>query len=147
MVEWTVRMVMLVLAGLVTLAILGSIAAMSNDAGNPAPAAPAGRPVLGPAPQPTPGPQPRPMPAQPARPAEATPPPAGTGQGAAAGPSDMAEAAPQAAPDRERERWLEAIAYGLLALAGLAAIGLVLLWRATRQLGRIADAVEARQRA
>jgi hypothetical protein len=141
LIEWTVRMAMLVLAGLVTLAILGSIAAMSNDAATVAPAASRGTAAVEAAPQPLPAP-----------PAEAVPavPPAAPGAArrdpSPGAPAIAAGAAPPSSPGDDAERWLEAIAYGLLALAGLFAIGLVLLWRGLWQLGRIADALEARPR-
>jgi hypothetical protein len=135
--EWLVRTVMLVLAGLVTLSILGSIAAMSNQAGVPGLSGERVRPVLAPAPeaQPETSPQPRP---QPDVAPEASLP------GAASQPGTELVAVP-APPEEERpERWLEAIAYALLAIAGLLALLLVLLWRAVRALGRIADRAELR---
>jgi hypothetical protein len=141
MIEWTVRMVMLVLAGLVTLSILGSIAAMSNDAGGgPDPVA-GTRPVFDSAPQPAPAPRAETVPAGPS-PGE----PEADARGAAPDAGAIVVAAPQPERERRPERWLEAIAYALLALAGLGAIGLVLLWRGLRRLGRIADALEARPR-
>jgi hypothetical protein len=46
-----------------------------------------------------------------------------------------------APPEEERpERWLEAIAYALLAIAGLLALLLILLWRGVRALTGIAEA-------
>lgn len=139
--EWVVRTAMLVLAGLVTLSILGSIAAMSNDAAAP-PGAGEAAPV-----RPAPGPEtvPRASEAPTPEPGEV----AEAGAGGAA-PGTAAEgaaiaAAPPPAEDR-LARWLEAISYALLALAGLAAIGLLLFWRAARQLRRIAEALEARPR-
>jgi hypothetical protein len=135
--EWVVRTVMLVLAGLVTLSILGSIAAMSNQAGVPGLSAERQRPVLAPAPKPqvaepqqsdTAAALPSEPPPQ-AQPPQAQPP---------AGTELVAVPAP---PEKERpERWLEAIVYALLAIAGLLALLLVLLWRGVRALGRIADA-------
>ena len=47
---------------------------------------------------------------------------------------------------REPARWLEAIAYALLALAGLLAIALLLLASAARDLKRIADSLSGRPR-
>jgi hypothetical protein len=128
--EWLVRTVMLVLAGLVTLSILGSIAAMSNQAGVPDLRTQRERPVLAPAPAPEPA-DPRPS-----SPAETSPAPAPQPQ-TPAGAELVAVPAP---PEEERpERWLEAIAYALLAIAGLLALLLILLWRGVRALGRIAD--------
>jgi hypothetical protein len=124
--EWLVRTVMLVLAGLVTLSILGSIAAVSNQAGVPGLSGERQRPVLAPAPEPQPhsdSPAPTPAPAT----AQTEP-----------GTELVTVPAP---PEEERpERWLEAIAYALLAIAGLLALLLVLLWRGVRALTRIADA-------
>jgi hypothetical protein len=89
-----------------------------------------------------PGPAPEPAP---------SPPPEERANAPAAAPGtagDVGAAAPgdprQARGEEDLARWLEAIAYALLALAGLAALGLVLLWRATRALGRIAAALEGR---
>lgn len=139
--EWTVRTVMLVLAGLVTLAILHAIHAMSTDADAPAPA-PAGRwvPAEQAATQPEPQQQPAPQPVEENAAAPATQPGAG-GSGVQQGA--VAAAPPQ---DERLQRWVEAIAYALLALAGLAAIGLILLWQLLRQTRRLADAAETRPR-
>jgi hypothetical protein len=135
--EWLVRTVMLVLAGLVTLSILGSIAAMSNQAGVPGLSGERVRPVLAPAPEPQPETSPQPRPQPDVAPGASLP-------GAAPEPGTELVAVP-APPEEERpERWLEAIAYALLAIAGLLALLLVLLWRAVRALGRIADRAELR---
>ncbi|HEY0026582.1 MAG TPA: hypothetical protein VGC35_01815 [Allosphingosinicella sp.] len=131
--EWVVRTVMLVLAGLVTLSILGSIDAMSNDTvgagfrGND-------RPVLAPAPEPS-APVQQPAPAAPAPATDVSPPqPDGTG-----GPGQLVTS--PAAPEEPRsERWLKAIAYALLAIAGLLALLLILVCRGIRALTRIAEA-------
>jgi hypothetical protein len=137
--EWVVRTVMLVLAGLVTLSILGSIAAMSNGAGVPDLRAARERPVLAPAPEPQPEPPAEP---QPISPLETSPPPPPQAQ-TPAGTELVAVPAP---PEEERpERWLEAIAYALLAIAGLLALLLILLWRGVRALGRIANRAAPRQ--
>jgi hypothetical protein len=133
--EWLVRTVMLVLAGLVTLSILGSIAAVSNQAGVPGLSGERARPVLAPAPEPQPEPGPPPPSSDGTAPAPA---PAATPT--EAGTDFVTVPAP---PEEERpERWLEAIAYALLAIAGLLALLLVLLWRAVRALTRIADRTE-----
>ena len=133
--EWVVRTAMLVLAGLVTLSILGSIAAMSNQAGVPGlPAGVRDRPLTAPAPEPAPR-QAEPVPPSP-RPTAPAAAPAGEGT---AGPGEtVAVAAPPEPP--ATERWLEAIAYALLAIAGLLAFLLILLWRGVRALRRIAEA-------
>ena len=135
--EWAARAAMLALAGMVTLSILGSIAAISSDEG---PTGTIARRADIPAPAPPPEAVPQPVSderrqASAAAPGEKIETGAG-GIGAAAAPS----------PELEEERWLEAIAYALLALAGLFAIAVLLLWNALRRLGRIADAVEARGR-
>ena len=131
--EWVVRTVMLVLAGLVTLSILGSIAAMSNQAGVPDLRTQRERPVLAPAPEPVPEqaqPQPGTTAGTPLAPTPQTEAPAGTELVAVPAP-----------PEEERpERWLEAIAYALLAIAGLLALLLILLWRGVRALRGIAEA-------
>jgi hypothetical protein len=133
--EWTVRMAMLVVAGLVTLAILGSIHAMSTNAGTSD--FPAER-VLAPAPSPS---EVSP-PSSPQSPREAVPDTGRTGgEPAAAGGTGTIVAAPP--PSERPHRWLEAIAYALLGLAGLFTIGLILLWQLLRQLRRIADAAES----
>ena len=131
--EWVVRTVMLVLAGLVTLSILGSIDAMSNDTvgagfrGND-------RPVLAPAPEPSAPAQ------QPAPPAPEPGPDVSQAQPEGTGTSGQLVTAP-AAPEKPRaERWLKAIAYALLAIAGLLALLLILVWRGVRALSRIAEA-------
>jgi hypothetical protein len=139
-IEWTVRTVLLVLAGLVTLAILHAIHAMSTDAGVPA-SAPGVRSL--PAEQVASQRQPQPAP-QPVEENGTAPAPQAEANGAVGQGGIVAAAAP---PQDERlQRWVEAIAYALLALAGLAAIGLILLWQLLRQTRRLADAAEARAR-
>ena len=124
--DWIARTAMLVMAGMVTLAILGSIAAMTNDPGTGFAAG--DRPRVGaerveerdlaPAAQP------------------------GSGQGnMAAAATARAEggsivAAPPVGEDRQA-RWLEAIAYALLAVAGVGALGVLMLWSVVRELRRI----------
>ena len=122
---------MLVFAGLVTLSMLGAIAAMSNEAGGGGllrtmappterePAAEGGTARS------------QPEPTEAAEPA---------GEGAASG---AVVVAPAPAPHR-MERWLEAIAWALLALVFLAALALLLLFEGVRQLRRVAVAAEAR---
>ena len=130
--EWVVRTVMLVLAGLVTLSILGSIAAMSEQAGVPGLIPERDSPVTAPSPE---------QPAEPQQAADAPPAPDPGSQAApaATGPGTELVAVP-APPEEERpERWLEAVAYALLAIAGLLALLLILLWRGVRALTRIAD--------
>ena len=123
--EWAIRVVMLVLAGLVTLAILGSIAAMSEDGRPGGFTVEADRPLVEGAPSARPEPA-----APPADPGNASAPPGD-------GTVSVAPARVAAAETADRpERWLEAIAYALLALAGLAALMLLLLWQILRELRR-----------
>ena len=143
LIDWTVRMVMLVLAGLVTLSILGSIAAISNQSGGF---------VIDRRERPVADPPTDPDDDRAETKSSGTPPPpaaapaAGPGVSRAAGdPGQPGEAATDGAPD-QRLVWLEAIAYALLALAGLIALAILLLWRGLRQLARIAEALQTRTR-
>ena len=139
--EWVVRTVMLVLAGLVTLSILGSIAAMSDQAADPGAIGGRDRAVLAPAPQVAPSASdPAPAAPQQRQAPTAAPPPAA--DASTPGEIVQASAAPEAPPP---ERWLEAIAYALLAIAGLLALLLILVWRGIRSLARIADRAELGQ--
>jgi hypothetical protein len=136
--DWIVRTAMLAMAGLVTLSILGAIAAMTNDTGTRF--AGGDRPLIEPAPAPAQerererdreaAPQAQPIPAE--------------GNLAAAAPSGgegaTAVAVPVPPPEEDEEaRWLEAIAYALLALAGIGALGVLMLWSIVRELRRIGD--------
>jgi hypothetical protein len=128
--DWVVRTAMLVMAGLVTLSILGAIAAMTNDPGTRF-AAPGGRPLIE---------------AEPAQEREAAPAPpqaAEGGNSAAAVPAGgeggmTVNARP--APEDKVAQWLEAIAYALLAIAGIGALGVLMLWSVVRELRRIGGA-------
>lgn len=117
---------MLVLAGMVTLSIIGSIAAIPSGSigtriGFEATELPV--PV-----EAVPEDEPAPSAAQ-QEPGTLAP-----------GPGEaVAVAAPQ---EREPRDWLEAITYALIALAGLAGLGCLLLWRGLHQQSRIADALE-----
>ena len=126
---------MLVLAGLVTLSILGSIAAISTNNG--------GTPML---------PERRDAGSLPgaSAPQDTADPELPRNIGASVRPETVKEveapdpaqaSVPRTAPD---PRWIEAVAYALLGLAGLVAIGLILVALAVRELRRIADAVERR---
>jgi hypothetical protein len=124
--DWIVRTAMLAMAGLVTLSILGAIAAMTNDPGTRF-TAPRDRPVIEgeraderEAVQAPSRPEPR---NRAAAPVSGTP-----------GGNAVVAAAP--ADDKE-ERWLEAIAYALLAIAGIGALGVLMLWQVVRELRRI----------
>jgi hypothetical protein len=120
------RIVMLVLAGLVSLSIIGGIAAMSEGGG-------AGGFVLGTRPQPPPqeGDEIKPRPAEAAQPEGL-----GGTAGMAQGPPPVAAAA------GGRTKWFEAIAYALYAIAGLAALLALILWRMLAELRRAAKAAE-----
>ncbi|HEY0085404.1 MAG TPA: hypothetical protein VGB65_05790 [Allosphingosinicella sp.] len=131
--EWIVRTVMLVLAGLVTLSILGSIDAMSNDTAG-AGFRGANRPVLSPAPEPS-APAQQPAPAAPAPRTDAS-----QAQQEGTGAPGQLVTAPASPEEPRPERWLKAIAYALLAIAGLLALLLILVWRGVRALSRIAEA-------
>jgi hypothetical protein len=124
-IDWFGRAVMLVLAGLVTLSIIGSIAAIpSGSIENRIGMAPA----------------PKRLPPEAERAAErpAIDPIEGSRTDPAAAPGRGQPMAAPAPEPTDPDRWLEAITYALLALAGLAALGCLLLWRGLR---RIADEV------
>ncbi|HEX8467546.1 MAG TPA: hypothetical protein VF620_07055 [Allosphingosinicella sp.] len=124
--DWIARTAMLAMAGLVTLSILGAIAAMTNDPGTRF-AAPGGRPVIeGERAEEREQPRASPQPGQ-GNPVEA----------AQAGGPGGAAAETRPAPEEKEERWLEAIAYALLALAGIGALGVLMLWNVVRELRRI----------
>ena len=127
--EWLGRVVMLVLAGMITLSIIGAIAAIpsgsietrfgAEPSNQPLPSEEALLPSA--ADPPTP-------PAQEARPASG------------GGTQLVTASRPQKAPTAAE--WLEAITYALLAIVGLAAVGILLLWRAVHHWRRGADALE-----
>lgn len=124
--DWIARTAMLAMAGLVTLSILGAIAAMTNDAGTAPP--PGDRPIL------------EGRPAGEGEAAQAPPVPGEANMTAAApgeGGGTAVIAAPAPAGEDERARWLEAIAYALLALVGIGVLALLMLWSIVRELRRI----------
>lgn len=126
--DWLGRVIMLALAGLVTLSIIGAIAALPSGSG---PLADVGV-VADDQPVST---APSPAEEAPADPSN------GSDRGLSAGNTEPALAS---VPEPEPHRWLETIAYALLALVGLGALGIVQLWRAARSWRRIADALESR---
>ena len=129
--DWAVRTAMLVLAGLVSLSLLGAVAALTTPSSLPPATTAGGAPALDPAAVPESStPQPDTVPQENGLAPEGQPPAAGAG-----GEGVTVAAAPPPEPD-PLERWLEAIAYALLALAGLAAIGVLLLWRLLVELRR-----------
>ncbi len=122
---------MLVLAGMITLSIIGAIAAIPS--GSLPPDVRFERETWR-DPQPPDEPLPAAGPGQPAQ----------QGPGTAAGrPTRNIAVAPAPQKRVEAADWLEAIAYALLAVAGLAALAIILLWRALIQWRRSADALEA----
>lgn len=127
---------MLVLAGMITLSIVGSIAAIPSGSIE-------GRIGID---------QPQPPLPQQAAPETAPPLPKaleeeraepGTSGTGGPGASGTAATAPPPPEEDDAERWLEAITYALLALAGLAALATLLLWRGLKERRRIADALES----
>ncbi len=127
--DWLGRVVMLVLAGMVTLSIIGSIAAIPSGSLETRMGLEMPPPVASPPPESDPQSAETRL--------ETTARPDGEGQGASAsGASPPADPAPAA-------QWLEAITYALLALVGLAALASLILWRGLRERRRIAEALEA----
>jgi hypothetical protein len=125
------RVVMLVLAGMVTLSIIGSIAAIPSGSIETRIGLET-EPQIGEPPTPVPQPETE-APAPQAEPEE---------EAVGEGTPGMAGAVPAPRPT-DAERWLEAITYALLALVGVAALASLLLWRGLRERRRIADALEA----
>lgn len=128
-VEWLGRVVMLVLAGMITLSIIGAIAAIPSGIDLPRQS---GIERTPPAELPS---EPTPEPEQPDPGDEVA-----AAAGSQAGTVTLAPTPPERSDPAE---WLEVIAYALLALAGLGALAIVLLWRSLHQRRRIADALEA----
>ncbi len=123
--DWIARTAMLVMAGLVTLSILGSIAAMTNDPGTRFAARDRPRIEAERAKE-------RKAAQAPSTPREGNP--------TAAVPGDAQGATVVAAPPAEEDkeaRWLEGIAYALLAIAGIGALGVLMLWSIVRELRRL----------
>ncbi len=132
--EWLGRVVMLVLAGMITLSIIGAINAI-----------PSGIMLAPPRVQPTEWPQPqpdRPLPPAPPPNAEPLPPEAAPAQPSPTSPAGELVAVPRQPERPAAADWLEAITYTLLALAGLLALGIVFLARALHHWRRSADALE-----
>ena len=123
---------MLVLAGMITLSIIGAIAAIPSGTVQTRMGM---EPRAWPEPQPETEPQPVPEPvAEEPAPAPVTVPPAAPSQ---------TVLAPAPKEPVDPARWLEAITYALLALAGLIAFATILLFRALGHWRRSADALEA----
>ena len=128
--DWAGRVVMLVLAGMITLSIIGAIAAIPSGTVQTR---------MGMEPRSWPGPQPEAEP-QPV-PAEAPVEPSRGATAPAPQPGTVLAPAPKEPVDPAR--WLEAITYALLALVGAFVFAIVLLWRALGHWRRSADALEA----
>lgn len=132
--DWLGRVIMLALAGMITLSIIGAIAAIPNgivpqQLGFERPFPPTPQPeAVAPVPPAQPGDS--------AAPDTAVPPAAGN----QVQQVTLTPAAPQPA---DAAKWLEVIAYTLLALAGLGTLAILLLWWSLRQRRRIANALEA----
>ena len=140
--DWLGRVIMLVLAGMITLSIIGSIAAIPSGSSierqmgierTDWPQAHAQEQRSAP----------KQTPQQVAREVKPPPPEQPQLESTPAGqvPAHAGVAAPP--PRVDPARWLEVIAYALLALVGLAALGVVIAWRSLRQRRRIAEAVES----
>ncbi len=128
--DWVGRVVMLSLAGMITLSIIGAIAAIPSGS-------------LPPEVRFERGERPVPEEAEELRPEVQRPQAADPAGANAAAPGQVVAVAPAPKEEVRPEDWLETIAYALLALVGLAALGTLLLWRALRQWRRSADALEA----
>jgi hypothetical protein len=130
--EWLGRVIMLVLAGMVTLSLIGAIASIPSGSIETR---------LGVEPRDWPEPSPSERLAAPPPSAEQSapqPPPAAAPEA----PQPQMMAVPQPTPPVDAARWLESITYALIALVGLLALGLVLFWRALHHWRRTADALE-----
>ena len=123
LVEWIARTATLVLAGLITLSIIGAIASIPSGSIET-------RIGIG-------GTEPPSSSAPPSEPASPAQDGAGSREGVTAPTGGVA---PSPAGDRaDAARWLEAITYALVALAGIAALALILLWRGVRAVERLED--------
>jgi hypothetical protein len=126
--EWLGRVIMLVLAGMITLSIIGAIAAIPSGSLPQAIRVGEREPIPQPEQQPAPMPLPRETPE--------------TSEAVGASMSNQVVAAPAAPEPVDPAEWLEAIFYALLALVGIAALATLILWRMLHQRRRAADALE-----
>lgn len=132
--DWMARTAMLAMAGLVTLSILGAVAAMTNDPGTRF-SVPRDRPAI----EGEPAGEPEAA-RSPAVPEEGNAASAGApGQSGIAPVQGQGVAVAAAPPSAEEEaaRWLEAIAYALMALVGVGILGILMLWSMVRELRRV----------
>ncbi len=127
-VDWLARTTMLILAALATLALIGSLASVSNSPIGDAFPGQIEVPVTAPQPD-TAASDPRPS-----GPSIVEP-----GQGTMTIETTVAAPAPTPPPDREIARWLKALTYAVLALAVFAAAGVIALLRIAGHLRRIAE--------
>ena len=127
--EWLGRVIMLVLAGMITLSIIGAIAAIPSGS-LPGRIGMAERQARVPEPAPPSVPEPR----LDRRGLESVP---------GDVTSNQVSAAPAAPKPLDPAEWLEAITYALLALVGIATLATLILWRMLHQRRRIADALDA----
>ena len=132
--DWLGRVIMLVLAGMITLSIIGAIAAIPSGS-LPERIGMTGRETtVPPEVEPTPRPESRASPdARESVREDAT--------------TNRLSVAPAQPKPVEPGEWLEAIFYALLALVGIAALATLILWRMLHQRRRLADALEALSRA
>jgi hypothetical protein len=145
--DWLGRVVMMALAGMVTLSLIGAIASIPSQSietrlgvTTPPTEWPQPRPSE-PAPIPAPRPEAEPT-AAPAPPSQARTQPQPLPTPQAGAPGAEASLAPVPPPAPSAAEWLEAITYALLAIAGLLAVALLLLFRALGHWRRSADALE-----
>ena len=129
--DWVGRVIMLALSGMITLSIIGAIAAIPSGSLPQDVRFERERwSVPEPREEPLPAPRPQPQPQ--------------TEQGVPPGAESSRQAVTVVpAPEKpvEPADWLEAIFYALLALVGLAALAVLLLWRSLMQWRRSADAL------
>lgn len=129
--DWLGRVVMLVLAGMITLSIIGAIAAIPSGSLPERVGMTERQAPPSPETQPTPAPAPRPSNDE------------VSAEDAAGNAVSVAPARPEPVDPAE---WLEAITYALLALVGVAALATLILWRMLHERRRVADALEALSR-
>ena len=132
--DWVGRVIMLVLAGMITLSIIGAIAAIpSGSLPQQVRFERESWPVARQREEPIPPPPPEVQAEAPQPASEAQP----------RGPVQTVAPAPAAREEVKPAEWLEAITYALLALVGIAAFATLLLLRALFHWRRSADALEA----
>lgn len=131
--DWITRVIMLALAGMVSLSIIGTIAAIPSGTIE-------GRIGLEESRRTADEVSPDEQRTQPEGEPSAARPEAPPGTQAVSTP------APAPAPTAEEKivQWLEAITYALIALVGLAGLATLALWRGVQERRRIADVLEAR---